>query len=259
MTEASDPKASSTLDRVVRVIEGLVDAGSPMGPRALARQIGIDRSAVGRILQQLAALGILTREEAGYTPGPRLFALTRVLAASDTFPVAANSVLVELVERFDETCYVSVLHGDVVVLLYECQSSQPLRYVVELGKPVPIHAGATGRAILAGLTHDEAAALLKSTELVRLTDGTITDVDELLEMAAEDRELGYTVSRGERVEGGLAVAAPFFDGSGNCQGSVVFTGPLSRHDEANTATIGEAVALAARTLSARLGATFDQP
>ncbi len=122
-----------------------------------------------------------------------------------------------------------------------------------------MHAGASGRAILAGLPRDEAAALLKSVDLAPLTDATIVDTEELLRTAARDRTIGYTVSRGERVEGGLAIAAPFYDGTGTCQGSVVFTSPLSRHEEVNTATIGEAVAVAARTLSARLGATVDQP
>jgi IclR family acetate operon transcriptional repressor len=246
------------LERVVRVVEGLVDAGAPVGPRALARQTGIDRSAVGRILQQLALLGVLTRENGGYAPGPRLFALTRVLAASDTFPAAANAVLNDLVDRFDETCYVCVLHGDAVVFLHECQSSKPLRFVVDLGQPVALHAGAAGRAILAGLPRSEAEALIGTDPLERHTDQTFTDPAALLDMAADERKLGYTVSRGERVEGGLAIAAPFFDGSGACQGSIVFTSPLSRHDERLTATIGDAVAAAARTLSARLGASLDQ-
>lgn len=251
--ENGEIRAGGTLERVVRVIEGLVDAGESVGPRALARSTGIDRSAVGRILQQLAELGVLIRDNGGYTPGPRLFALTRVLAATDTFPVAANAVINELVDRFDETCYLCVLHGDTAVYLYESQSSKPLRYVVELGKPVPLHAGASGRAILAGLGRDEAARLLGSGPLPRLTDQTIVDPEELLDIAEADRVIGYTVSRGERVEGGLAIAAPFFDVTDRCQGSVVFTSPLSRHGDGDTAVIGEAVAAAARTLSARLG------
>lgn len=254
-----DTSSGGTLERVMRVIEGLVDAGQPVGPRALARQTELDRSTVGRILQQLAAIGVLAKNDGGYVPGPRLFSLTRVLTASDSFLAAANSVLADLVEQFDETCYVCVLHGDAAVFLLECQSSKPLRYVVELGKPVPLHAGAAGRAILAGLDDVDARAILGPGHRTALTPATITDPATLVAMAAIDRENGYSASFGERVEGGVAIAAPFFDATGACQGSVVFTSPVSRIDQAGIPAIGAAVAAAAMTLSARLRAGTAAP
>lgn len=241
------------LERVVMVIEAVVDAGAPVGPRGLARSTGIDRSAIGRILQQLSDLGIFQKESDGYVAGPRLFGIGRLLVSLDTMPSAAQSVLGDLVARFDETCYVCMLHSDAAVFLYEAQSSKPLRYVVDLGRPGPLHAGAAGRAILAGLPRPEAAVLLGDGPLDRLTAQTITDPAELLDRAERDRETGYSVSIEERLEGGAAIAAPFFDRSGSCQGSVVFTAPLSRLDEATIPEIGEEVAAAAATLSARLG------
>lgn len=240
------------------VVEAVVDADGPVGPRGLSRKVGIDRSAVGRILQQLHELGVLDRVEGGYLPGPRLFALGRVLSALDTLPDAVRPILADLVDRFDETCYVCALHGDVAVFIHEIQSTKPLRFVVELGRPVPLHAGAAGRAILAGLDRAEAAALLGSGPLEEVTPATITDVDELLDLAEEDRRRGYTVSLEERVPGGGSVASPFFDQGGRCQGSLVFTTPLSRLDGARIEEIGEAVAGAAATLSRRLGFTHGQ-
>jgi DNA-binding IclR family transcriptional regulator len=78
-------------------------------------------------------------------------------------------------------------------------------------------------------------------------------VDELVALAGADRARGYSVSLEERVPGGASVAAPFFDHSGRCQGSVVFTSPLSRVEPTAIDEIGEAVSEAARTLSDRLG------
>lgn len=239
------------IERTVRVIEAVVDADEPVGPRGLSRTAGIDRSAVGRILRQLGDLDVLERRAEGYVPGPRLYSLSRVLGARDSLRPAVGPVLGALVDRFDETCYVCAFHGDVAVFTHEIQSSKPLRLVVELGRPVPLHAGAAGRAILSGLAPDEMRAVLGHS-LPRLTPHTITDVDALVALAREDRERGYSVSRGERVSGGASIAAPFFDASGRCQGSVVFTSPVSRLDESEVAEIGRAVAEAASSLSARL-------
>src|SRR5665811_26695 len=63
--------------------------------------------------------------------------------------------------------------------------------------PACMHAGAAGRAILAGMTRDEAAALLGSTPLAKLTPNTNVDVASILDIAATDAHRGYTVSRSE--------------------------------------------------------------
>lgn len=241
------------VERVVTVIESVAAAGEAVGPRGLARQANIDRSAAGRILQQLAELDVLERSRDGYVPGSRLFTIARLLVSLDNLPNAANAILAGLVERFDETCYICVRHADAAVFLYESQSAKPLRFVVELGRPVPLHAGGAGRAILSGLPQDEAAELLMAAPLTALTPATITDPDVLMGLAAEDAVRGYSISFEERVEGGVAVGAPFFDQSGRCIGSVVFTAPVSRVPTDRVADIGEVVADAARVLSARLG------
>jgi IclR family transcriptional regulator, acetate operon repressor len=252
MTSKRD--AGDTLaDRILKVIEAVVDAGEPVGPRGLARSTGIDRSAVGRILQQLGDLDILERRPDGYVPGPRLFILGRILSTLDALPNAVRPLLGRLVAEFDETCYVCALHGDSAVFTHEIQSSKPLRFVVELGRPVPLHAGAAGRAILAGLTSEEITSLLGEGPLPALTLNTIRDPGEILARAAIDRNRGYAVSTEERVAGGASVAAPFFDHTNRCQGSVVFTAPLTRFDPERADEIGKAVAATARELSSRLG------
>jgi IclR family acetate operon transcriptional repressor len=235
------------------VIEAVVDASGPVGPRGLARKVGIDRSAVGRLLQQLGELEVLERRPDGYVPGPRLFILGRILAALDTLPNAIRPLLGRLVSQYDETCYVCSLHGEVAVFTHEIQSSKPLRFVVELGRPVPLYAGAAGRAILAGLSRGEASRLIGPGPFPRLAPGTITEADVVLDQAEHDHRKGYAVSVEERVAGGASVASPFFDHTNRCQGSLVFTAPLTRFERERVAEIGPAMASAARELSRRIG------
>ncbi|MFT4658098.1 MAG: DNA-binding IclR family transcriptional regulator, partial [Ilumatobacter sp.] len=173
--------SESLLARATAVTEAIVAAGEPVGPRALARATGIDRSAVGRILRQLADLGILTAENGSYSPGVRLFKIGRVLSALDTLPAAANAALSSLVDEFDETSYVCTWQENSAVFLYEGRSSKPLRYVIELGRPVPLHAGAAGRAILSGLPAETVRELFSGDGLPALTEATITDVEALIE------------------------------------------------------------------------------
>jgi DNA-binding IclR family transcriptional regulator len=46
-------------------------------------------------------------------------------------------------------------------------------------------------AILLGMPEDEARAILQTTELEQLTDRTVTDVERLLRLAAEDQTRGW--------------------------------------------------------------------
>jgi len=255
----NEQRTRGLTERVIAVIEAVIATGEPVGPRGLARVSGIDRSAVSRILQQLRDLGVLEQVESGYVPGPRLYTMGRVLATLDTLPNAARPILESLVEEFDETSYVCVLRGDVAVFLYEVQSSNPLRLVVELGKPVPLHAGAAGRAILSGLPPEERSAVLGAGPMPVITTSTISDVDRLLDMAGHDGERGYSISVEERVEGGASIASPFFGSDGRCQGSVVFTSPLTRFESGDVERIGARVREAAHSLSSRLGGPGSNP
>ena len=245
--------SSSPTAKIWRVVEGVVDSDEPVGPRGLGRKIHLDRSAVGRMLQHLAEIDVLHRGPDGYVPGPRLITLGRVLAARDRLPDAVEPILADLVARFDETCYACAFHGDVAVFTHEIQSSKPLRLVVELGRPVPLYAGAAGRAILSALSEDHVSEIVGTDPLPRLGRGTLGTLGEVLEAARLDRERGYSVSYEERVPGGAAVAAPFFGSAGTCQGSLVYTCPISRIEDADVAEIGQAVAAAATALSVRLG------
>lgn len=255
---ASGTAERSVAARTMLVIEQVVAAGEPVGPRGLARMTGMDRSAVSRLLQQLRHLGMLEQRDGGYVPGPRLYTMARALAAGDSLLEAARPILRTLVEQFNETCYVCQLQGSTGIYVAEEQCDHPVRYVVELGQPVPLHAGAAGRAMLSALSRDDARRLLQRAELARVTENTITDLDTLLAAAESDRARGYTVSISERIHGSASVAAPFFDATRTCQGSVVFSCPQDRLDRSRVPQIGATLAAAARALSSRLGHEVGQ-
>jgi DNA-binding IclR family transcriptional regulator len=238
------------------VLEALAAAPDGLGIRDTSRRTGIDKSVVSRLLTQLEALSMATKEEVQgrYHVGPRLFALSSAIVARDSLSRAARPILETLVRRFNETCYLATRHLDTFTFSAKVECTRPIRYIIELGSTAHLHAGAAGRAILLGMPEDEARAILQTTELEQLTDRTATDVERLLQLAAEDQTRGWSFSHGERMEGATAVAAPFFDAEGDCRGSVVFTRPAMRHTD-DLPVVGEAVVKAAAELSQRLGWT----
>src|SRR5918997_4710767 len=218
MTPDAEPESGagrSTVARIIGVLEAVATTEDGVGVRSLARQTGIDRSAVSRLLLQLAELGIAAPAENGrYRIGPRFFAIAGAVTSRDELRRAARPSLEALAERFNETSYLAVLEEGNVVYRDVIESTQPLRYVGELGVPAPLHAGAAGRAILAGLDDQAFERWLAGAELVAVTSATITDPERLRERRTADRSAGYAVSRGERVAGGAGGAPPLLHGPG---------------------------------------------
>lgn len=248
------PRAGTAL-KVVQLLELLAARGDGIGVREVSRDTGMDKSAVSRLLDQLTELGMAGQSPVTgrYHAGPRLFALGATVHARDTLWQAAEPILRSLVARFNETCYLAIRDGDCVVFRDKVDCDHYIRYVIDADERSPLHAGAGGRAVLAGMPEAECEAVLARLTLTRLTANTITDRSELRRQVTEDRHRGYSISLGERVPEGSAIASPFHLPDGSCGGAVVLTCPAVRFDVRRAPEIADAVLGAGRGLSARVG------
>ncbi len=253
--QSRNPRAIGSVARVVRLLEAVATTDMNSGVRALARESGIDKSAVSRLLRQLTELDVLEPSDVAgrYHIGPRFFAIARAVSSRDELGRAARPILEGLVARFNETTYLAVREREDVLFREKVECYQPIRYVIDMSRPSPLHAGSAGRAILAALDDDQFESVVAGLSLEAVTPQTITDAAELRRRRAEDRQRGYTVSIAERSVGGCGVAAPFFGPDGRCLGSIVITMPQIRFSAAKVQLWGAAMVAAAGQLSQRLG------
>jgi len=64
---------------------------------------------------------------------------------------------------------------------------------------------------------------------------------------------GFGVTRGEILDGGVGVAAPYFDNANRVVGSIIVSGPELRFDEERVVKIAKRVLESAAELSSALG------
>jgi DNA-binding IclR family transcriptional regulator len=245
----------STAAKVIMLVEALAAREEGIGVRELARELGIDKSAISRLAEQLTELGIAEQDEFSgrFRVGPALFALAATIHGRDTLWRAAEPIVRELATTFNETCYVAVRDGDEIIFRDKVDSTHKIRYVIDSGERAPMHAGAVGRAVLMTLSDDEVRGIVDRTGLPPVTSRTITDPDLLFATLHADRKRHYASSRGERISAGGAIAAPYFDAGGRCVGAIVFTWPDQRYDPSLEPEIAAAVMRAGAALSHRLG------
>ncbi len=241
--------------KVITLLEELARVEHGVSVREVARDTGMDKSTVSRLFSQLQALDVVHQSSitGRYEVGPRLSSLGELLHTHNSLWGLAEPVIRNLVEQFDETCYLIEREANQARFRERIDCQQAVRYVIERGQVSPLYAGAAGRALLAGMDPDDAQRYLAEIPLTAITPQTLTEREVLQSLVAEDRRRGYSVSAGERVPGGHGVAAPVFRADGDCVAAVLWTCPSSRFDPTRVHQFGEAVRTASAELSRRLG------
>lgn len=252
--KSAGPADASVAARVVRLLELIASHDGGVGVREAARETGIDRSAVSRLLVQLESLDFVEKSAEGpsYGVGPAFFATAAAVRARDTLWQAAKPLLEELVAEHNETAYLTVRRGDRVIFLDKIECSHPIRYVVDLGTAFPLISGAAGRAILSTFPADEIERILQDG-FEPFTEESFADASTVHQELATDQASGVSISTGRFVANGAGVAAPFFDDTGDCLGAVILSGPVDRIGAERLPTLTAAIKRAAYELSHRLG------
>jgi DNA-binding IclR family transcriptional regulator len=226
----------------------------PVGVTTIARQLGISKAVVHRILQSLVSRQLLAvdADSSSYLLGPAIAALgARALQDLD-LRVLAQGVMRDLQAETTETVTLSLLVGTSRVYLDQIVSQHEIRMTVELGRAFPLHAGSSGKVLLAFAPADLRDRVLQAP--LDLTGETTTDAQLLGDQLAMIRAEGVAVSRGEREAAAASVAAPVFRFDENVTGALSVCGPVTRFTAEAVEQFKPQVKLAAQRLSDMLAA-----
>ena len=251
VTDRPVPPAGA-IDRALAVLGVLAEASTPMGVTEIARRVGLPKSVVHYHVSALVRNRYVeARPDRRYGLGYAALRLGRGNYSNLELRARALPHMRALHHDTWETVTLSVLVGRERVYVDQLVSPQEIKLAVELGRPFPLHAGASGRAILAFLPDDTRDGLL-SQPLERLTPATVVDPGVLRSLLEVVRRAGLAVSRSERQQGAASVAAPVFDNHG-IAGAISVCGPEYRFDQAALDRYQPLVKAAATQLSLELG------
>jgi DNA-binding IclR family transcriptional regulator len=127
-----------------------------------------------------------------------------------------------------------------------------MRLIFDLGFRIALYCNAPGKVFLAFGDPAERRQRWKLQSFERRTDRTVTNPDRLEAEMEQARRDGYTVDRGEDVEGAHCVAAPVYDREERIVAAIVLAGPSQRVRLKALPELGKKVATAAGRLSSQL-------
>ena len=240
---------------MVDILELLARAPEGLPLRDVSAQLEAPKSSLLPLLRALTARGYLAQGRAGeYRLGPGALDLGTAAPAHRELVEVARPAAVELMRRTGETVFVGVLSGDRTSVVYvdKVESDHIIRYAGGVGDRRPLHATASGKAILAFLSPEEREDILKSLSLARHTDRTVTSLAALRASLEEIRRVGFCVNVDEMVAGASGIAAVVLDRYGRVAGACAIGGPTERV-RPRLKLLATEVNATARALSARLG------
>jgi IclR family transcriptional regulator, acetate operon repressor len=250
------------LARGIEILTLMVDGGEQSyGVRELGNRMGVSASTAHRILGDLEGLGMVARSTGGnYRLGMEFLRLA--WTANTRFPLheAASDILSELARSSGESSFFAVYNEQRRQMMFavSVESPHPLRYTVPQGVWLPLHAGASGLAILAFLPAEVQRDIVGDS-LEPLTKRTLVDPGRLAERLAHIRQDGYAISHGERIDGAIAIAAPVLGPSDAVIGDIGITIPETRFNATDTSDLAALVTRSAQSLTRRFTGTTPEP
>ena len=251
--EHRDPDTGmQSLRRAIAVLECVAAAPGGMGISAIARETGLAKPVILRLLRTWEAAHYLIRREDGkYGIGWKFFTLAAAHAETIDLREAARPYLVQLNEQTAETVHFSALVGDEVVYVDKIEGRQAIRVYTAVGRRGPLLTTASGKAILAHQPDEFARAVIEK-HASESTSTTALSLDEQLQESEQTRRRGYSINKGQWHDEVAGVGAPIFNADGSVDAALSVTFPLAGLTASRLRYLGEQVRDVAARLSKEL-------
>lgn len=239
-----------SLDRAIGLLEVLA-AGEGLGLSELAREAELPPSTVHRLLATLQKRGLVSHEPSTglWTVGVGLFRIGSAYLRIRKLPEIARPVIQALLLEVEETVNVSMLDQREVVCVAQAESHAPVRAFFRLGRRLPIHASAAGKAILAVASDAYRETLLQGAGFERFTEGTLTSRKALDADLAGVAKRGWAIDDEEHTVGMRCVSAAILSEAGEPAGAVSVSAPSVRMAPERMELLGQRVKETAGVLS----------
>ena len=226
-----------------------------LGVTDISKRLGLSKSTTYNLLSTLKLRGYVEQDPqtSRYGLGVKLLELGQVVRANIEIRDRAVPLLRQLAQRTGEAVYLTVLDDAYSLYIYAIEAFGRLAHGSAIGRRVPLHCTAVGKAKLAYLDSQEIDRIIHQVGLPRYTPHTISDPERLRAELSLIRERGFAVDNEEHEVGIRCVAAPIRDESGAVIASCSVSGPAGRMTDERIAELAPEVVQVADAISRRLG------
>jgi IclR family transcriptional regulator, KDG regulon repressor len=237
-----------------RVLDTFLESKDPLSLAELTTRTGLTKNKVFRILMTLEECQLVERLGSSvYSLHVRFLEFGLHVSRGLNVVEVSAPVLEWLVTETDDSAFISIVDGKEALCVASRESENRIRMAAEVGRRLPLYAGATPTVLFAFMPEEKRQAILDEIQLVPLTSQTITDRDQLARHLERIRNQGYVVTPEDLTEGARGVAAPIRDFTGQVIASISVAGVASRFTEERVNRYVELILEASSQISRKLG------
>jgi len=223
-TEGTGVQSDETL---FAIVEQLRETGGA-GVTELATALGLAKSTVHRHLATLETEGYVAEIDGRYRVGLLYLDYGIHVREQNRLYQVAQPMVDDLARDLEEKVWLMTEENGYGVFIYHATPPHDFQTFTRDGYRAPLHAFASGKAILAHMDPDRIEEIVSRRELQRLTESTITEPGVLYEELEGIRESGVAFNRTEAVQRVHGVAVPILDESQRPIGALSVAGPANR-------------------------------
>ncbi len=243
----------SVLEKATQILDVVTESPDPATLTSIAQRLDQPRSSTHRLLSELGQLGLLFRVGAANSmAGPRLVRWGEVASGGSDLVHVSRATMVRLRDAVGESVHLYVRQRDRRVCVSAVDGTYELRHFTEVGKPLPLSVGASGKLLLAF-----ADAATRAQELRRVAAAPVTPRAASLDVLTAQLESivagEWSMSFGEREEGLAAAAVPIRSKAGDVEAALSISGPTARLTAERLESLRPQLVDAAAEISGALG------
>ncbi len=227
MTATTTP--IQVIDRAVHLLDAIATAQAPATLKIVSAETGLHPSTAHRILNALAAHGLVARGSGGaWHLGRKLRDLAAHVAAEADLRGEARPIMEGLRDALGETVNLTVREGDEVVYIDRVISNRVMRVEQVIGSRAPLHVTAVGKLMLGDAGDAAVDAYAHRTGLPAFTKKTLASAERLKADVRRSVKRGYALDNEEAEPGVGCIGVLVRDGSGRAVAGLSISAPIER-------------------------------
>ncbi|WP_255575680.1 IclR family transcriptional regulator [Caproiciproducens faecalis] len=239
--------------KAVQILIAILNQGE-IGINEICQLTDLKKSTVFRILQEMVESNLLTKNEETkqYSLGIHAIDALHIKRLDDVLVDLAGPEMKKLSDLSKETIHLMAPDSDEVTYIAKVDAQNEIQLKSKVGWHIPMYCTSAGKIFLAYKSHEELMQYLRTHDLRKRTEHTITDVDQLSAELELVREQGYALDRQEHVPDVVCIGAPIFNQEGAVVGTISISAPEYRFSLEKAISFSEEVKKSAATITGYL-------
>ena len=222
-----------SIDRALSILE-IISEKEQISLKDLVDETQLSKATVHRLVNSLISNGYVQQNALTnqYEITFKMFQLGNKRVQNIDFLNVAKSMISQLMTTVGETCHLVVEDNNEVVYIDKFIPSNNNRSMAsKIGKRAPMYCTAVGKSILSTYDNERIQEIWDQSNIVKLTENTITDYDQFIDEIAVIREQGYSVDNEENEKGIYCVSTYFVNYRNEVQGAISLSFPITELDK----------------------------